>query len=113
MPWGRAAVLGPLRTCRGSSTLGWYCCLGRQTVFHQSDVYAAGANAGRLGGGLVWSARCCVSADCVAQCYGVQPIDGNVVFRDEIAVDRFCHPLRALDAEAASRLPRTAAWTWS
>ena len=71
--------------------------LGRQTVFHQPDVHAAGPHSDRLGVvigrvGLV---------NCVAQSHRVHAVDGNLVFGYEIALDRFGQPLGTLDADAA------------
>ncbi len=67
--------------------------LGRQTVFHQPDVHAAGPNANRLGvfvGSGTADRR-------IAQGYEVHTVDGNLMFGNQIALDGLSQPLRALD----------------
>src|ERR1035438_3314286 len=87
---GRTAVLWPLRTGRGSSTLGWCGSLGRQTVFHQPYVHAADPHS------LV-----IVIAVCVAKSDCVHTVDGNFVFCKEVAINRLSQPLGTLDSGAA------------
>ena len=68
--------------------------LGRQTVFHQPDVHHAHMR--RLAFFLIGRHRLGV-----AQRYGVQTVDGNLVFCHEVALDRFSQTLGTLNAGAA------------
>src|SRR5580692_11300538 len=97
MPWGRAAALWPLRTGRGSSTLGWCGSLGRQTVFHQPDMHAAYFHPLWLSVRILIGVR----ALSVAESDEVHTVDGNVVFCYEVAINRFSKVLGALDPGAA------------
>jgi hypothetical protein len=66
--------------------------LGRQTVFHQSDADTArlrGLGLFRAGGGSI------------AEGYGVQTVDGNLIFCDEVALDRLGQSPGVLDAGGA------------
>ena len=73
-----------LRSRRGSHTMGGCGVLGRQTVFHQPDVNAAGPNTGRLVGVVAWG-----DDRCVPQCHKVHTVDGNLMFGNQVALDRF------------------------
>src|SRR5580698_1910522 len=97
MPWGRAAALWPLRTGRGSSTLGWCGSLGRQTVFHQPNVHAADSYALWLGVRILIG----VSTLGVSESNEMHAVDGNVVFGNHVAVNRFSQTLRTLNSSAA------------
>ena len=82
----------PLRAGQGSRAMGRRNFLGRQTVFHQPDMYAAASD--RLGFIITLAAR-------VAERHCVHTVDGNVVLCYQIALDRLGQPLRTLNAVAA------------
>ena len=64
----------------------------RQSVFHQPDVHAAGPHRPGI---LI------ACAGCVSQGHCVQSVDGNLMFCNQVALDRFSQALGALDAGAA------------
>ena len=76
-------LLVPFRTGRGSDVVGGRGFPGRQTVFHQPDMHAAGLH---LLGLLL------DNDGGIAQGYCVQPVDGNLMFCDEVALDRLGQP---------------------
>ena len=65
---------------------------GCQTVFHQLDAHGTGSD---------WLGALLIAGKCVTQGHRVHPVDGNLMFAYEVALDRFGHSLRALDTDAA------------
>ena len=89
---GGATDLRPLRTSRGSHTLGLWDCLGRQTVFHQPHTHTAGPDGLIVLIGLPMG---------VAKGHCVHAVDGNLMFCYQITLDRLGQPLLVLNADAA------------